>query len=118
VGAGLLPAPDGETAREAGAAILDRLLGRFARERPPPGLEPVLAAGSPFGALVDATRREQLAERRDDLAAPVLGAGRQELAHEMARVVVDDQTRQPVGLREHEPTGAVRTKPAEPPAPP
>src|SRR5690606_22186691 len=72
VSARLLPAADRETPHKRAAAVLDRLLGRFARERPPPGLEAFLAPSSAFGPLVDAARLEQPAERRDDLAAPAL----------------------------------------------
>ena len=50
----------------------------------------------------------ELCEQLDDRRAPGFGTGRQELAHEIVAVAVDDEPGQAVGLREHEPAARLR----------
>src|SRR5690606_21329993 len=99
--------PAGDVHREPRVAGNDREVARRLRagQRPAPRLEALLVTRPALRALVDAPRRAQLGESLDERRAPRLGAGGEKLTDEIPGIAIDDQTRQPVGLGEHEPTG-------------
>src|SRR5690606_5862248 len=116
IGAGFLPMADRYAPHEPAVAIVDRLRRLGAEECAAPRFEPLLAARRAFGAFVDAARREQLCERRDDLVPPALSAGGQKLTNEMAGVSVDDESGHAGRFGAHETAGSIVAEAAKPPA--